>query len=652
MDGPRPPARGLVGALVWGGALAVALTVFVVLNPPVRAAFQALAPAGTALAVMAAMLGFGAPVVRTAWPRLGPVDIRLAAVAVGAGLSSLAVLVLGLAGVVGPVMSTSWFALGLALAAVDLARHRARPSLGTLRPLDAVSLALMVVLLAAVVPMLAAPETTNDALEFHLLVPKAYLAHGGIVPLPGLVESNYPGLATHLYLLVLPLAGPAACKALHFWFGLLLLVALARLSARVDPEGGRLLAPALYLSMPVAVLVMGWAWNDALFVLLLLLALSAVVDYHGAGEGRGRTADAVRAGLMVGLAGWTKYTIVMVGLALLPVVLIGLLRWRWRARHLLAAAVPAAAVSALWLGKNWAFTGNPVFPFLNSLFASPLWNQAANDYFVGTLTRYEMPDWGWTTFLTFPFRLTLAPRVMDVQLGVLPLLLAPLLLMRGAGRAAAPLKIFAIGSVAAWLVVQTEVRSLLTLLAVIACLGAATLNRVTRSRSRLTPPLVVLVAAAVAANLAVVSSIALIRFDPVRHLLGLESGADYLERSARSHRTYRWLDREPAVRTVLLVGLHGPFYLERPVLFSSCCDPPVAEILAAGATSAEEIWGRIEALGVSHVVVDHSEWEREHADGLYSWGEDGRRRFEAFVARHCDAVATFGHDTVYAVRPE
>src|SRR5690606_20462933 len=67
------------------------------------------------------------------------------------------------------------------------------------------------------------------------------------------------------------------------------------------------------------------------------------------------------AGLMMGL----KYT------AAIPALFFaGMLLWRApgaprrRVRPLLAFLLPAGALVAPWLLKNWAFTGNPVYPFL------------------------------------------------------------------------------------------------------------------------------------------------------------------------------------------------------------------------------------------------------------------------------------------------
>jgi len=636
--------------VAWLAAFALAIGLSLAWNPPLDAALHRLLPVAFAGLVVVAFLGLGSPLARRLMPQPTPADERLTAVALGAGLSALLVFGFGLGGVTNRWLYVAWLALGLVLAAVELVRRPPRLPPAPRGWVDVAALAAIVVVVAAIVPMLVAPATTTDGLEFHLLVPKAYLALGRIELLPGFLESNYPSLMEYLFMMVLPVAGPVACKALHFWFGLVLVAAIARLSARVTPSGSRLLGAALYLSMPVAALVLGWAWNDAAFVLWLVLMFHGLVDYHSTDPATRGASALVRAGVMAGLASWTKYTFVMVALALVPVALAGLLRWRWRLRHLVAFALPAGSISVLWLAKNWVLTGNPVFPFLNQIFASPFWNSAAEQYFRGTLTRFEMPFWDWTTYLLFPFKIALRPRVMDVHTGVVPLLLIPLALARGLPRAAAPLRLFLVGSVAAWLAVQTEVRSLLACLAVLAVVGAASADVHVLRSPGLRRAALALFAGAVAANLVLISVTAFVTFSPVRYLVGKESGSDYLRRSARDQDVYDWLDAEPTVRGVLLVGLHGPFYLERPAVFSSCCDPPVTESVVAGAASVADVARRVTAMGLSHVAFDVSEWRREHGAGLYSWAPGRRALFERFLAEACTPVARFGDVIVYAVR--
>jgi hypothetical protein len=207
-----------------------------------------------------------------------------------------------------------------------------------------------------------------------------------------------------------------------------------------------------------------------------------------------------------------------------------------------------------------------VFPFLNGIFASPMWNPAAEHYFRGTLTRFEMPDWGWTSYLLFPFRITLKPRIMDVHTGIVPLLLIPLAFVRGLPRAAGPLRVFLLGSVVAWLAIQTEVRSLLTCFAVLAVVGAAAAEVHLLGRAGLRRAVLALLAAAVAANLVVISVTAIVTFDPFRYLVGLESGSGYLLRTARAHDVYDCPRRPPgrAPWTLLPPAAGGLLQLLRP----------------------------------------------------------------------------------------
>ncbi len=637
-------------ALLWVVALAAALAVEVTLNGPALAALRSLLPVLLAALVVLAFFGIGSLPARALDRNSDAGDRRLLAVALGAGISALFVFLPALAGFIEPALYALWLLAGLVLAAVELLHHPPRFQLQRPDVVGVTAIVLILLALAAVVPMLTTPPVSTDALEYHLLVPKCYLTDGSIHVLPGFVESNYPDLAETLYMMVLPLAGPVACKGLHFWFAILLLAALTRLSGRIVSGGTRWLAPAIYQTMPVAALVAAWAWNDAIFVLFTVLGLTALVDYHTATDRR--TADAVRAGLLFGLAGWTKYTIVLVGLSLVPVVLAGLWLWRWRAAHVAAASAAAGAVSLTWTLKNLAFTGNPVFPFLHGIFHSPLWCDACNRYFLDTLTRYEFPHWSGLARLALPLRIALAPRIADTLVGALPLLLVPLLFLRSRRPAEVPLKLFAATSVLLWaLLTQTPTRSLLPALAVVAVLGSAALDRATGSHSGLRPGLAVSLGFAGAINLIMIAAIAFGLLAPVRCFLGMESSRDYIRREARSQRSYEWLDAHSGVQTVLLVGLHNPFYLRRPALFSSYADRPVAESTCAGARSPEEIAQRLRTLHVTHVVVDAARWREQHRDGLYSWSEADRARFERFLQNECHPVAHFGPETIFRIDP-
>jgi len=65
-----------------------------------------------------------------------------------------------------------------------------------------------------------------DGLVYHLTIPKLYLAHGGIYPIPWLTHSNFPFTLEMLYLLGLMLRGQALAKLFHLGCGWLTICAI------------------------------------------------------------------------------------------------------------------------------------------------------------------------------------------------------------------------------------------------------------------------------------------------------------------------------------------------------------------------------------------------------------------------------------------
>jgi len=94
---------------------------------------------------------------------------------------------------------------------------------------------------------------------------------------------------------------------------------------------------------------------------------------------------------------------------------------------------------------------------------------------------------------------------------------------------------------------------------------------------------------------------------------------------------YRWLDQHAEVRRVLLVGLHDPYYLAKPSLFSSCCDTPAAQAVNVNA---------LKAGGFTHIAFRPVEYQRDLQAGLYTWSPAQRLEFENFLQHRCRQVAS------------
>lgn len=618
-----------LGPALWSLAAVAGLVVFAAWNPPVRYALSNLQPMGMALLLMAACIGLGLA---------ARIEDPITAAAVGIGIFG------GLQFAASALQILSvWFTVAVLAAGLVffvLAVLRLRPwkkwRFPSLRWPTALGWAILAITFAAILPFVLAPDVSTDSLEYHLLIPRLYLEHGGITFVPLFVESNYPNLLEYLFIGALQLGDDLTAKSFHFLCGLLVLGVIARLVQRIQPEAPGVLGAALFFSMPVVALTSGWAWNDLTFTLFVLLALLHLMD--------GRL---LLAGTLFGLATWTKYTFVLIVIALAVVLVRGLVKRWWSTRQVVAFVVPVLLISAIWMTKNAVLTGNPVYPFLNSLFQSPHWDPAADRFFRGTLTRFEFTEWSWWTYLAAPFLMTLKPRVMDVHTGPLLLLLLPLAFVKGGGRAAEILRTYAIGITMGWLLIHTEARSLLSLFACLSALYASVIPRLSRFASR---AVAVLIPAGTALTLIVLLVSTNVVTDPARYFLGLETREEYVERADPNQAAYRWLNANPRVGGVLLVGLHDPYHLKKPALFSSCCDKPVAQQMVERHGSADALAAALKRGGVTHLAVLPSEYTRDNLDKLYSWSDEQREVFRELLRSNVRVVARVADVVIYEVR--
>lgn len=643
-----------IGLNLWFVFFAVIAGAYIFLNKPLYHVALNLRPIGFALVFVLAFTGLGAPLADLLYRHKSRTDHFLASFAIGTGLTGLSVFILGIMGIIDTMVYALWTLAGLVLFVITLLRRWMPLEMPSFfnrgNSLDILALVIIIPFILQALPNLASPVVSVDALEYHLLIPRIFLNTGQISYIPGLVESNYPLLFEYIYLLVMPLAGDVACKSLHFFTGIFLLVTMGRIITKTAPGTGRLLGPALFLSMPVAITAMGWAWNDAAFAFFMLLAVSYFLDYHDSEETDRRVRSLLMAGIAAGLAVWTKYTFVMILAALLPLFLAAIIRWRWKWKHLLWFFVPLGLISLLVFIKNYVFTGNPFYPFLNNIFHSPFWNEAASNYFKATLTRFENPDWNWTHYFLFPFKLTLVPRIIDVHTGIIPLAAAPLLFFRSPNRKIEFLKWFIVSYVSMWLLFQTLTRSLLVMLALLFCVAVVLLEQKVWSRPAYRRPLVFLLAVAMLANLGIVLVSNYYLTKPVDYFLGLEKKEQFLRREAGSYQVYEWLNKTPSVGKVLLVGLYGPYYLKRYPYFTSLADPPIAEVLTRGIQTDEQLKQRFGQLGITHVAINKDNYHKENREGLYSWPPEQRQVFETFMNRHCKGAAKFGKDFIYRLK--
>jgi len=601
------------------------------------------------LAFILSFSGLGNLLARWAVPKQSKIDEFLLSIGLGLAMTGLFVFLLGIFGIVNPVLYSLWTLLGLALFLFKLFKQWYPFTLKTnfQNPFTAISILIIVLFLLQAIPPLTTPVSSTDALEYHLLIPKIYLETGKISHIPSLLQSNYPCLAQYIYTLVLPLAGDIVCKSLHFWISIILLISIGRLCFRVSPGSNQILASALFLSMPVFSIVMGWAWNDAFFVFFMILTIGYLIDYNKLDDTAKTSRHLLMAGIMAGLALWTKYTFLMTFIALLPLFFIGFKRWRWKLKHILWFFIPLGILSSLVFLKNYLFTGNPLYPFLNNIFNSPFWSESAATYFTTTLRRLDIPNWSWTTYFTFPYPLILKPHIIDLHTGILPLVLAPILFIRSMNRELTLLKVFLLSSIFSWLLFQTGTRSLLTFFVIFFCISSIKLEQLLWKRKALKRIFIFFLALIILSNLGITLVTNFYLTHPIKYFIGQEGKRAFLLREARSHRGYDWLNRNFEVGKVLLVGLYGPYYLEKPMYFSSIGDPPITESLTAGVENVSQLSQKFKNLGITHIFMNKQQYDLENRRGLYSWSLKQRQIYEDFIGNFCSPVQKTGNQIIY-----
>jgi len=303
------------------------------------------------------LLTLGGPRRETPAPGLAP--------ALGLGVLASALFLVALAGAFRAGALLALAALAAALAARPLARSLARGARSRR--------ALAAWLLAGGGPLLLAlyPPTAWDATTYHLPLARQLVERGGLAAAENLRFPVFPMLAETLQGAALALADARAAQTLSVAATLAtaaLLLAWGR--ERLGDSPLALLPAALWLGHPIVVYYSGTAYVEPLLALFTTAALYAFERW----EAERRPRWLALAGLCAGWAAAAKY----LALPLAPLLALALVARAPRARRLAGLAwlaagfVVVAAPFYLWI---WHVSGNPVFPFLSTLFGHSPWNE-------------------------------------------------------------------------------------------------------------------------------------------------------------------------------------------------------------------------------------------------------------------------------------
>jgi hypothetical protein len=285
------------------------------------------------------------------------------------------------------------------------------------------------------------PEVQFDARWYHLGPARVYAERGAFF---NFVAETHMGVAaltpyqTVLYSIMFALMDVMQAAKLVHWaqalFLTLLIVYFGK--AHFNSLLSGLLAALIFTSTPL----LGWssatANTDLPVPLYSLLALHGFLRWRDHLQERNWL-------IMVGFLSGFSVGVKIFGVFTIAVLLIGVAwTWlvvaRWRVQVLrdilpvVAASIVLLSVAVLfgaapWLAWTYYLTGNPIFPFLNSIFQSPYWNEYSEAVVREAFQGYEA-DRSVLGFLRFPWVALERNDVFRAILGPLYVFILPVLL--------------------------------------------------------------------------------------------------------------------------------------------------------------------------------------------------------------------------------
>ena len=572
--------------------------------------------------------------------RLTRLETFVLSAGVGLNVTSLSALALGLAGIMHRGVYAALAAVVIACACsvcwagarradsepgdhAELPRGAADPSAASTLVLGRRWLWLAVPFVAVIALGAMMPPVDFDVREYHLQAPKEFYQQGRVTFLPHNVYANMP-LGTEM----LSLTGMIVCG--DWWTGALVgktlialfspLAALLLLAAgrRLATPTAGIVAAMVYVSIPWMALVSMHGLVEGGLAFYLFGALYGVLLWQ-------RSIDSDEpnyrwlwlAGFLAGGAVSTKYPAVLFSVVPLSawIVAVSLVRQPTdgeRRPRLVRTLIPLAAFLAfvvlgcgLWLAKNAALTGNPVYPLLYDTF--------------GGATRTEELNQQWNlahrprTFLATDF----AQRSYDAVLRSpwLSPIVAPLAILgffTPRRRLVAWLAAYLCFVFVAWWLLTHRIDRFWIPVLPVAALMAGIGATWTGARGWRVP-LVGLLLLTLASNFVTISSGAL---GDARYLADLDS-LRFDGRRVDPWHLYLNVHAHD-VSGVLLVGDAQPFDLEVPSQYNTVFDPNLFEQLVRG-KNAEQVRAALADRDISHVYVNWREFARYLSPGNYGF---------------------------------
>jgi len=222
------------------------------------------------------------------------------------------------------------------------------------------------------------PEMSYDSLAMHLFVPaKLESRHYWDFDVNKYVWAVMPMLGNWIYSLAYMLGGETSARLINFCFILALSLVLKRITywASKSPLSSYIVC-TIFLSSPLTFGVGGNLLVESIWTTFALAGISLLLESEKSNPEENQPKVLILAGVFIGLAVASKLMAVFAIPLCLIIILINHRMWfrKESVRSMLIGFLFFSLLGCIPYLTAWILTGNPVFPFFNKLFRSPLWS--------------------------------------------------------------------------------------------------------------------------------------------------------------------------------------------------------------------------------------------------------------------------------------
>ena len=228
-----------------------------------------------------------------------------------------------------------------------------------------ISIILILIFIQTVINLIGAlaPELGFDALWYHLTLPKIFIENHSIFHILGglFYYSDMPKLGEMIYASSLSFGNEILAKFVNFSFGILILVALYKISRQFLNERFALLSVLIFSSN----LVFSWqsttAYVDLVRTFFELMAFWGLLNYQKTKERKWLIESAVMIGLAISVK-LLSITSIFIFLALI------LIREKKFTKNLLICMATSLFIASPYFIFSFLNTGNPIYPLFSQFY--------------------------------------------------------------------------------------------------------------------------------------------------------------------------------------------------------------------------------------------------------------------------------------------